>query len=77
MLFIKLLTVPFFIGLVSLIAKRWGNQVAGVLSGMPVVAGPIIVLISFDQGIDYAKSATITAIAGVSCLLFFGVSYCW
>ncbi|MCU4412498.1 hypothetical protein KTH71_00335 [Acinetobacter sp. WU_MDCI_Axc73] len=73
----KLLIVPFFILLVSLAGRRWGTKVAGILSGMPVVAGPIVVLMAFDQGIIFGVQAAIAGISGVVSLLSFGIAYCW
>jgi uncharacterized membrane protein (GlpM family) len=46
----KIIHHSFFILLVSLAGRRWGTKVAGILSGMPVVAGPIVVLMAIDQG---------------------------
>lgn len=77
MLMIKLLIVPFFILLVSLAGRRWGTKVAGILSGMPVVAGPIVVLMAIDQGIVFGLHAAIAGISGVVSLLSFGITYCW
>ena len=73
----KLLIVPFFILLVSLAGRRWGNKVAGILSGMPIVAGPIVVLMAFDQGTAFGLQAALAGIAGVTSLLCFGITYCW
>ena len=73
----KLLIVPFFILLVSLAGRRWGTKVAGILSGMPVVAGPIVVLMAIDQGMGFGLNAAIAGISGVVSLLSFGISHYW
>ncbi|WP_130802562.1 hypothetical protein [Acinetobacter ihumii] len=77
MLIAKLLIVPFFILLVSLAGRRWGNKVAGILSGMPVVAGPIVVLMACEQGVEFGLHAATAGISGVVSLLSFGITYCW
>lgn len=46
MLLLKLTLVPLFIALVTLAGKRWGNRLAGILGGLPIVAGPIVVLLA-------------------------------
>lgn len=73
----KLFIVPFFILLVSLAGRRWGTKVAGILSGMPVVAGTIVVLMAIDQGMVFGLNAAIAGISGVVSLLSFGIAYCW
>ena len=38
----KILLSPLCVVAVSLAGRRWGMAVAGVLGGLPVVAGPIL-----------------------------------
>lgn len=38
----KILLAPLCVVAVSLAGRRWGTAVAGVLGGLPVVAGPIL-----------------------------------
>ena len=40
----KVLLAPLCVVAVSLAGRRWGTAAAGVLGGLPVVAGPILVL---------------------------------
>lgn len=77
MLLFKLTIVPFFILLVTLAGKKWGNHVAGLLSGLPVVAGPIIVFLALEQGQAFGVVACTSAIASVVALLAFGLTYSW
>ena len=41
LLALKLLLAPLFIVGASLVSRRFGVRVAGVLGGLPVIAGPI------------------------------------
>ena len=50
MLLLKLLVIPGFLLLISLAGKRWGPSVAGWLSGLPVVVGPILFFLAIEQG---------------------------
>lgn len=77
MLILKLIIVPLFILLVTFAGYRWGTKVSGILGGMPVVAGPIVVLLAFEQGQQFAMLSATTAIISVVPLLIFGISYCW
>lgn len=77
MIWLKLLIVPAFILLVSLAGRRWGTTVAGILAGMPVVAGPIVVLVALEQGVGFGIYTATAAVTGVIALLSFGIAYCW
>ncbi|WGX74011.1 hypothetical protein QJS67_05770 [Acinetobacter radioresistens] len=69
--------MPAFILLVSLAGRRWGTTVAGILAGMPVVAGPIVVLVALEQGVGFGIYTATAAVTGVIALLSFGIAYCW
>jgi hypothetical protein len=77
MLILKLTIVPLFILLVTLAGKKWGTQLAGLLGGLPVVAGPIVVFLALEQGQAFGAVAATSAIASVVALLAFGVAYSW
>jgi uncharacterized membrane protein (GlpM family) len=75
--FFKLIIVPVFIGLITLAGRRWGNRVAGIFTGLPFVAGPIIVFVALDQGTQFAQQTAIAAVSGVFALVVFSLTYCW
>ncbi len=77
MLLLKLTIVPLFIALVTLAGKKWGAQLAGLLGGLPVVAGPIVVFLAIEQGQAFGVVASTSAIASVVALLAFGLAYSW
>jgi uncharacterized membrane protein (GlpM family) len=77
LLLFKLITVPFFILIISLAGKRWGSEVAGTLGGFPVVAGPIVFFLILEQGVDFGLQASISAMYGTIGILVFGLAYGW
>lgn len=77
MLILKLTIVPLFILVVTLAGKKWGTQLAGLLGGLPIVAGPIVVFLALEQGQAFGAVAATSAIASVVALLAFGVAYSW
>lgn len=77
MLVLKMSVVPLVIAVVSLAGRRWGTHIAGLLSGFPVVGGPITVFIAAEQGLQFGTQAAIAAIMSVTCLLSFNVAYSW
>lgn len=75
MLALKLILVPGFLLLVSLASQRWGPGVAGWLAGLPVVAGPVLGFIAWEQGPMFAAAAAATAAAGLLASVSFSVAY--
>ena len=77
MLALKLLLVPLFLGLISLAGKRFGPSIAGWLAGLPVVVGPILLLLSLENGTAFAGEAARFTLASVFTAIAYGVAYSW
>lgn len=75
MLAIKLLLVPGFLLLISWASARWGASVAGWLAGLPVVAGPILYILSIEQGSSFAAVAASASLSAVFASVSFSVVY--
>ncbi|HET9959345.1 MAG TPA: hypothetical protein VFQ61_32870, partial [Polyangiaceae bacterium] len=56
---LKLFTVPLLILLVSLAGQKFGPRLAGVLTGLPVIAGPIAWLLGLEHGVEFAARAAV------------------
>lgn len=63
MLTLKLLLMPPLIGLVTLVARRWGAAVGGWIGGLPLVAGPISVFLALEQGPAFAAQSALPSLA--------------
>lgn len=50
MLALKLALVPAFLAALTMAGRMWGPSVAGWLAGLPVVAGPIVLLLALARG---------------------------
>jgi len=77
MLLLKLTLVPLLIGAITLIGRRYGSQLAGLLSGLPVIAGPITYFMYLEQGSDFARHAASATVSGVAALSSFCFAYAW
>jgi hypothetical protein len=76
-LLLKLCLVPALIYAVSLIGRRWGAGVAGWISALPIVAGPILLAIALERGAGFAAiSAANTLLAVIACVAFC-LAYAW
>jgi uncharacterized membrane protein (GlpM family) len=72
---LKLLVIPGFLLLISLAGKRWGPSVAGWLSGLPVVVGPILLFLAIEQGQVFAAQAAAAALSAMFAMIAFCVTY--
>lgn len=75
LLALKLTLVPFFILTITLAADRFGPRVGVWLGGLPVVFGPITLLIALEQGGDFARASVIAGLAAMVAVVCFYVGY--
>ena len=71
----KLLLSPLCVVAVSMAGRRWGVAVAGVLGGLPVVAGPILLVETLLHGHDFGADAAAGTLLGLAALTAFVVVY--
>ncbi len=75
LLLLKLLVAPALVGAVTLSVRRWGPAIGGWLSGMPVVAGPVVVFMSIEQGTDFGARAAHATLTGLIGTVAFALTY--
>jgi hypothetical protein len=63
----KILLAPTFVIAASLAARRYGARIGGLVGGLPVVAGPILLVFALDHGAAFAASSWSTPIWPVAC----------
>lgn len=73
----KLVLVPCLIAAITLAGARFGPRVAGALTGLPVVAGPIVLFLAIEQGAVFAARSAVATLAGEASLAAFCVLYGW
>jgi hypothetical protein len=71
----KILLAPLCVVAVSLAGRRWGMAVAGVLGGLPVVAGPILLVVTLLHGDGFGADAAAGTLLGLAALTAFVVVY--
>jgi hypothetical protein len=71
----KLLLAPGFVVAASLIARRFGSRVGGLIAGLPVVAGPILLAYALAHGRSFAAGAAVGTMLGLVSLISFVVLY--
>lgn len=71
----KILLAPSFVVAASLVARRYGARVGGLVGGLPVVAGPILLVFALSHGSAFAAEAAKGTLLGIVSLLAFIVVY--
>ncbi len=74
-LVLKLVLVPSLLATVTLVARRWGANVAGWLASFPIVAGPVLLVVTLEQGAAFGARAAGAAVAGIAPTMLFVVLY--
>lgn len=69
-----MLLAPALVVLTSLAARRWGPRFGGILVTLPIVAGPILLIIALEHGGTFAAQAATFATAGNVALAVFALA---
>jgi len=75
LLLLKLTLAPLLVALATLVARRWGPKIGGVVVGLPLSTDPIFLFLAIDQGLDFAESATVGILYGLVGLAGFALVY--
>lgn len=75
LLLLKLLLVPALVASVTLAGRRWGLRTGGVLTALPMVAGPTLCFYAIEQGHAFAASAARATLLGIAAIAAFCVGY--
>jgi hypothetical protein len=71
----KLLLAPACVVGASLAARRWGTRVGGLVGGLPVVGGPILLVLAMIHGRDFGADAAAGSLGGLIALTAFVLAY--
>ena len=74
-LLLKLTLAPALVALATYVARRVGPRAGGMVSGIPVVAGPIVLIYAVEHGERFARAAAAAAVLGMLSLIAFCVVY--
>jgi hypothetical protein len=72
---VKVLLAPSFVVGASIAARRFGPRIGGLVGGLPVVAGPILLVYALTQGTSFAAEAAAGTLLGLISLTAFVVVY--
>lgn len=68
MIALKLLLIPLLMLGVSLAARIWGHRASGWLTSMPLVAGPIVIVLLIEQGPDFVGRVSVAMLMALPAI---------
>lgn len=71
----KLVLVPLIVAGATQAARRWGQNIGGLLVGLPLTSGPLSVFFALEQGRSFAASAAVGSILGLIPVAAFCTGY--
>lgn len=77
LVFLKLLLVPAMVGLVSLASQRFGQGLAGLLSGLPVIAATVTAVLMFDASRDKVQAIAHASYAAIPASFAYTLAFAW
>jgi hypothetical protein len=75
MVLMKLTLAPLLVATATLMTRRWGPKIGGLLMGLPLTTGPIFLFLATDQGPRFAATAAVGILFGLIGLAAFAVAY--
>jgi hypothetical protein len=75
LLAVKLILAPVFVVGASLGSRRFGPRIGGLIAGLPVVAGPVLLVYALAHGRAFASGAAAGTLLGLVSLTAFLVVY--
>jgi hypothetical protein len=74
-LVLKLTLAPGLVAAATLAARRLGHRAGGLVGGLPVVAGPIVLIYAVEQGDGFARDAAAAGALGLISPVLFCLAY--
>jgi hypothetical protein len=72
---LKLILAPLIIATATLVARRWGQIIGGLMVGLPLTSGPVSVFFAVEQGRQFAANAAIDSMLGLIPVAVFCTGY--
>lgn len=74
---LKLTLVPLAVWLTSLAGRKWGHAAAGWISGLPVIAAPIILFVTLAEGVSFGADTSLAILQATPANAVHYLVYAW
>jgi hypothetical protein len=75
LLLLKLTLTPLVVTIATLVARRFGTRAGGVVTGLPLTAGPVSVFLALEHGVAFAADAAVAMLLSLISIAAFACSY--
>jgi hypothetical protein len=72
---LKLILTPLIIIASTLVSRKWGERIGGLMIGLPLTSGPVSIFFAIEQGRNFAANAARGSILGLVPVAVFCASY--
>ena len=72
---LRIFLAPCFVVAVSLVGRRFGVRVGGVVAGLPVIAGTVLLVLALEHGAPFASRAAVGVMLGLVGVAAFVLAY--
>jgi hypothetical protein len=62
---LEIALAPVLVAVSTLASRRWGSRIGGVVSALPVVIGPVLLITAHQSGAEAAKRAATATLLGL------------
>jgi hypothetical protein len=77
LLLTKLTLAPACVAIASLIGRRFGPRAGGLAGGLPVVGGPILLVLTLQHDAEFGSAAAAASLGGLFATTVFVLVYAW
>ena len=75
MLLLKLTLTPLLVALVTLVSRKWGAAIGGLVAGLPLTSGPVSLFLAVEHGPEFAAAATVGTLLGLVGVTTYVLTY--
>jgi hypothetical protein len=75
LLLLKLTLTPLVVTIATLVARRFGTRAGGVVTGLPLTAGPVSAFLAIEHGASFAADAALAMILSLVSISGFACGY--
>ena len=73
----KVVAVPLLLWLCAAMGRRWGGFAASVFAGLPIISGPVSLVITLEQGPVFGQDMAFNVLPGICACVWENVTYSW
>jgi hypothetical protein len=72
---LKLILTPLLVATASLVQRRWGGAIGGLVAGLPLTSAPVSAFLAVEHGRSFAARAAAGTLLGLTAMSAFCAAY--